>query len=376
MLGPYEAREKGTIYYKGNNVFPPIKNVQTCQLSKKEIENRIYSINKDLMWTHLAKINHQINMSTHAYFSDIGALFTLLPLTTRMISSPGAVYGRNKISYTSDTCPIKINWFNLPHKAFLAESSQVYLEFALLQRGVDHVYSIYNSFRKERADSTHLSEFHHIEYEGHITQKQNLAVIHGLLKRIILDLLENNKKDLNFFLNKECLLELKELASQPINVITFKDALKLLFKDTQNTKYKKFTLASFGMWEEVRLTQLLNGVVGVSEMPALEVAFYHAVKMNKKPKVADNTDIIWPGYREIAGSGHRVNNIRELRLKSRIFSLPQKDYAQYLESRKFPTYKPSSGFGLGWERLIQGLLHMPFIYSASQFPRVDTTLRP
>ncbi|HOF44502.1 MAG TPA: hypothetical protein PK255_03760 [Candidatus Pacearchaeota archaeon] len=27
---------------------------------------------------------------------------------------------------------------------------------------------MYNSFRKERADATHLSEFHHIEFEGKV----------------------------------------------------------------------------------------------------------------------------------------------------------------------------------------------------------------
>ena len=51
-------------------------------------------------------------------------------------------------------------------------------------------------------------------------------------------------------------------------------------------------------------------------------------------------------------------------------------YRPYLQSRQFEDYEETSGFGLGWERLLQGLLEMPFIYSISHFPRVDKTLKP
>jgi len=111
-------------------------------------------------------------------------------------------------------------------------------------------------------------------------------------------------------------------------------------------------------------------------MPLLEVPFYHAMKDNTKPRVADNTDIIWPGYRETVGSGHRVRSLSELEEKAIIFNLPKEDYEPYLQSRRFSDYKETSGFGVGWERLVQGILEMPFIYSASLFPRIHNTLKP
>jgi len=188
MLGPYTANKDRTLSYKGNKVFKPIENINSFGVPIEEIEQRVNQFDKDKMWGHIAKINHQINMSTNLYFEGIGSLFTILPLTTRMISSPGAIYGGKAINYTSDTCPITLKWFDLPRKAFLSESSQIYLEIALLQKGIDGVYSIYNSFRKERADATHLSEFHHIEYEGRVDQEENERIALGLTKRIILDL--------------------------------------------------------------------------------------------------------------------------------------------------------------------------------------------
>ncbi|MCP6719680.1 MAG: asparagine--tRNA ligase, partial [Patescibacteria group bacterium] len=166
MLGPYTANNDETISYKGNKVFKSIENIHSLKVPIAEIEDRVNQFDNDPMWGHIARINHRINISSNEYFDKLNALFTTLPLTTRMISSPGAVYGKESINYTTDTCPITLNWFNLPRKAFLSESSQIYLELAMIQKSVDHVYSIYNSFRKEEADPTHLSEFHHIEYEG------------------------------------------------------------------------------------------------------------------------------------------------------------------------------------------------------------------
>lgn len=378
MLGPYITNPDGTISYKGNKVFKSIENINSIKVPIEEIENRVNQFDKEEMWRHIAKINHQINLSSNKYFDELNALFTALPMTTRMISSPGAVYGKESIDYTTDTCPITLTWFNLPRKAFLSESSQIYLELAMIQKGVNDVYSIYNSFRKEEADSTHLSEFHHIEYEGKVNQKENEIIALNLVKRIIKDLLEKNREDLGYFLSEEKLEELDNFANNLLNIpkITFKEALDLLYKETKDEKYKIFTLKNFGSWEEIKLTEIFGNMVLLREFPLLEVPFYHAMVDGKNPKVADNSDIIWPGYRETIGSGHRVRSEKELEEKSKIFNLPKEDYEPYLQTRKLKNYKETSGFGLGWERLLQGLLEMPFIWSASQFPRVDGTLKP
>lgn len=378
MLGPYTAVNGGKINYRGNNIFQPMGDIGNTKPSVEDLKNRVIQFSSDLMWGHIARINHRINFIANSYFDNLGALFTTLPLTTRMISSPGAVYGKEAINYTTDTCPITLNWFDLPNKAFLSESSQIYLEISLTQKNVDHVYSIYNSFRKEKADSTHLSEFHHIEYEGHVSQQKNVKVALGLIKVILKELLNKELPSLSYFLSLERISELRTL-SEKIHLtpkITFKKALDLLYQHTKNEKYKKFTLKHFGSWEEIKLTEIFGGMIIIEEYPLLEVPFYHAMIDNKFPSVANNSDVIWPGYRETIGSGHRVRSREELEKKSKIFNLPLDDYKPYLQTRNLKAYKTSSGFGLGWERLLQGLLEMPFIWSASQFPRVDSTLKP
>jgi len=247
-----------------------------------------------------------------------------------------------------------------------------------MQKGIDKVYSIYNSFRKEKSDATHLSEFHHIEFEGKVSQEENEKIALGLIKKIISDLLKKNKEDLIHFLTEEKLKELKNFCQGMFNTpkITFREALDLLYKETGKDKYKEFTLKNFGMWEEVKITEIFGNMVIIKEFPLLEVSFYHDDINGKKPMVADNSDFIWPGYREILGSGHRIRSEKELNKKARIFNLPQEDYKPYLQTRRLKKYKQTSGFGLGWERLLQGILEMPFIWSAVQFPRTDRSLKP
>lgn len=144
-----------------------------------------------------------------------------------------------------------MEWFDLPNKAFLSESSQIYLELSVLQHQVDHVYSVYNSFRKENVDASHLSEFHHIEYEGAVDQVANKEIIRQLLFRVIQDLLKHNEADLSVFLSQDRLNQLDEVSrSQKITELTFEEALAALYEDTKDEIYNKFTLEHFGSWEK------------------------------------------------------------------------------------------------------------------------------
>jgi len=376
MRALYIANSDHSLGYAGNKVFKPIKKISNS-IPSNAFKNRVKEIKTNDFWYHIAKINHQINIAANEYFNSIGSLFALLPLTTRMISSPGAVYGKEHLDYTSDTVPIKLKWFDLKEEVFLAESSQIYLELYLVNNNIKSVYSIYNSFRKEHADATHLSEFHHIEFEGKVSQKENKEIILNLVASIIRRLLKYNQEDLEYFLFDEDIDALKEMAKRKLGEeITFEQALDILYRATKDKRYQKFSTANFGAWEEVKVTSEIDNMAIISEYPLYEIAFYHAPLKRNGRDVGENSDFIWPYYREFVGCGHRVRSLKELLEKAKAFNLPAKDYEYYLQSRKFSDYKETSGFGVGWERLLQGILKMPYIYSASAFPRVHFTIYP
>lgn len=375
---PYSTQDSGEIRYVGNNIFDPITDIESESQFIEQVNNRTHDLKTQDFWTPLSKVNHHVYQAVVEYFDQLGSQYTLLPLTTRLISSPGAVFGSETVDYTEDTNPIKLEWFDIDETAFLSESSQIYLELALMQDGVDQVHSIYNSFRKEEADNTHLSEFHHIEYEGQVDKSRNEEIVEELLVSILDRLLTQGRDELEHFLDDDSITHLADLRDDPIREVSFAQALELLREDTGDERYEEFTEAHFGDWEEVRLTEILDEkIVKVENFPLLEVPFYHAEADNQgEPRVAKNSDFIWPHYRETVGTGERIATVEAMNEKADLFNLPRDDYEPYIRARCSDSYERTSGFGIGWERLVQGILKMPSIVSVSHFPRVHTSLKP
>ena len=122
---------------------------------------------------------------------------------------------------------------------------------------MEKVFSIYNSFRKESSDATHLSEFQHIEFEGKIGAEENIRVFTELFESIAQYLFKNCEASLKYFLSNEQFEEKKRIVLKKPTRISFFDALKKLYEDTGDSKYATFSLKHFGTWEEVRLTEIM-----------------------------------------------------------------------------------------------------------------------
>ena len=324
-------------------------------------------------------LDNGIFFATVEYFKGIWAKWTNLPLTTLMISSPWEVYAGQTLDYTTDTLPIEIpNRFGYWKRTFLAESSQFYLELSLLMQETQHVFSIYNSFRKETSDFTHLSEFQHIEYEWKIWFEENIDVFMDMFNYIMKYLFDNNMEDLKVFLSDEQIKEKQKIIDKwPIR-IDLKDALSLLYKETNDEKYKEFSMKHFWSWEEIKLTELLWWNIIIEKFPMLQIPFYHAVaeeEIDGVP-VAKNADFILYGYRETIWSWERIIDKETLLKKAEIFNLPKWDYMPYLVSRDFDSYKQTSWFWMGWQRLTQWVTNQPYIYEATIIPRTHLFPNP
>lgn len=377
LYGPYIANitssGKKVIQYKGNVCSSPIADISSMKFNETVLKNRLDDIiNKDA-YKHIHRIDSAIFFAATSYFKGIGAEWCNLPLTTLMISSPGEVYAGKTLDYTTDALPVELSWFDNERDVFLSESSQFYLELHLLIENVDKVFSIYNSFRKERADVTHLSEFQHIEFEGKVSFEQNVEIFLDLLRFITDSLVRNNREDLAYFLESSDIETLKNaFASSSVKRVSFKDVLRMLLEATGNTYYNDFSLKHFGAWEEVKLTEILGAHALVTDFPLLEIPFYHNQRSNDGVPVAENADLILYGYRETVGSGVRIADPLTLAEKARQFNLPEADYAPYLKTRSYLQYQQTAGFGLGWQRYVQWLLKLPVIWDATLIPRGHT----
>jgi aspartyl/asparaginyl-tRNA synthetase len=368
MMGPYYIKNN-KLAYVGNKLFKPLEEVRKVRppdLSKRHIEIRRNS----QKWTAIIKIWDEIFRATTEFMKKKRVLFFDLPITTRMISSPGALIG----TIPSDVNPFKIKFFN--KTTYLTQSSQLYLEFAITNPKINSVYCWEKSFRREEADFRHLPEFTHIEFESNINFKKNLQFQKDYLQFLVNSLIENCEKEISVFLTEKEIAELDKFSKLEVfEKITFHDAFKLLKKKTKNSKYEKITIKNFGAYEEVLLTEIINKPVFVTHYIGDEVAFYHA-RDPKNPKLVINADFLFPGYGELIGSGERVHTRKEIKEKAKHFKLNMKDYQPYIESRDLQKPKIHSGWGMGIERFIQAILKLPFIWETKPFPRISGQIHP
>lgn len=383
MRGPYSAilsGKKKIIRYNGNDLSDSLKNVKDHAFIEDVTKNRLDDIfNHSEKYYHLHRIDQGLFSAAVSFFQGIGAEWCNLPLTTLMISSPGEVYAGKNLDYTTDTLPVDISWFDIPRKIFLSESSQFYLELRLLTPKIEKVFSIYNSFRKEHADFCHLSEFQHIEFEGKVSFEENIEIFISLVRSVTDYLVRHERQSLVYFIGEDGVEELeKSFLSESIAIITFEEALKILYHETHDVRYQEFSLKHFSSWEEIKLTEICQKHVIVTNFPLLQIPFYHnevAINRDGIP-IAENADFIFFGYREVVGSGTRIFSPDALREKARVFNLPEYDYDPYIRTRLQAGYRKTSGFGMGWQRYVQWILQLPFIWDATHIPRGHHLPRP
>ena len=92
------------------------------------------------------------------------------------------------------------------------------------------------------------------------------------------------------------------------------------------------------------------------------------MRQNEDGKTVGAMDVLFPGIGEIIGGSQREERYDRLLKRIQELNLPEKDLWWYLELRKFGS-APHSGFGLGFERLIQFVTGMTNIRDVIPFPR-------
>ena len=97
------------------------------------------------------------------------------------------------------------------------------------------------------------------------------------------------------------------------------------------------------------------------------------MRLNDDNKTVGAMDVLFPGIGEIIGGSQREERLEILKERMQEMSISQKDLWWYLDTRRFGTV-PHSGFGLGFERLVQFVTGMTNIRDVIPFPRYPSHL--
>ena len=320
------------------------------------------------------RVRNQLAFSIHRFFQDRGFVYLNTPIvttsdcegagemfqvTTLDPSNPPLVDG--KIDYSSD-------FFG--EKTFLTVSGQ--LEGEIFAMALSEIYTFGPTFRAENSNtSRHLAEFWMVEPEmAFYDLDDNMDLAEEFLKYLLSEVMEHCAEDMEFF-NKRIdttkLETLKNIIDNRFERLTYADAIHQLQKSTENFAYPvEWGFALQAEHERYLSEKVFKKPIIVFNYPEQIKSFY--MKLNECGETVRAMDVLLPNLGEIIGGSQREENYDVLLKRMQDKDLDPKEYWWYLDLRKFGS-APHSGFGLGFERLVQFVTGMENIRDVIPFPR-------
>jgi asparaginyl-tRNA synthetase len=254
-------------------------------------------------------------------------------------------------------------------RAGLTVSGQ--LEAETYAAALSRVYTFGPTFRAENSNTArHLAEFWMIEPEAaFLDLEDNMGLAEDFLKYLFNTVLEDNAEDMAFFdahIEKGIVENLRSIVSAQFTRMTYTEALRELEKNS-GFEFKPFWGCDLQSEHERFLTEkVAGGPVIVVDYPKEIKAFY--MKLNDDNKTVRAMDVLAPRLGEIIGGSQREDNLEKLEKRMGELGMKSEDYSWYLDLRRYGTV-PHSGFGLGFERLLQYVTGMANIRDVIPYPR-------
>ncbi|MFH1226128.1 MAG: asparagine--tRNA ligase [bacterium] len=273
--------------------------------------------------------------------------------------------------FTPNACEGTTTLFSVDYfgdKAYLTQSGQLYIEAAIFSVG--RCFDFGPVFRAEKSKTRrHLIEFWMMDAEAaFVEHEENMKIQEGMICHMVKKVLEDNKKELAIL---ERDIKPLEKIKPPFYKITYDEAIKKLQELGSDIKHGD----DFGADDETKLTKEYDRPVFVEKFPSAIKAFY----MKRDPqneRLALCADLLaTEGYGEIIGGSQREDDYDELVKRLKEHKLPKKEFAWYLDLRKYGSV-PHSGFGIGLERAVAWICGLPHIRETIPFPRMLNRLRP
>jgi asparaginyl-tRNA synthetase len=340
----------------------------------------------------VARIRHSMIYAVHHFFTSKG----FLNIHTPIITSSDAEGAGEMFRVTT----LDLN--NLPRtdagiinfeEDFFGKSTNLtvsgQLEGELAALALSDIYTFGPTFRAENSNtSRHLAEFWMIEPEmAFCDLNDNMDLAEMFLKYLINYALNNCIDDLNFLSQRlveeeknkkaeersmELIEKLKFVSENEFVRLTYTEAIEILknSKPNKNGQFK-YQIEGYGSdlqseHERYLVEKHFKKPVILTDYPKEIKAFY--MKLNADGKTVRAMDVLFPQIGEIIGGSQREENYDKLVARMEEMHIPKEEMWWYLDTRRFGSV-PHSGFGLGFERLLQFVTGMGNIRDVIPFPR-------
>lgn len=339
------------------------------------------------------RVRSALSFGVHKYFQEHGFNYVNTPIITGS-DAEGAGEMFRVSTLEPNKAPIDEKGGIDYAKDFFGKETNLtvsgQLEAETYAMALGKVYTFGPTFRAENSNTTrHLAEFWMIEPEvAFMDLDGNMDLSEDFIKSVLAYVLENCKDDLAFldqrFTQEEkskpqaqrsemSLLEkLHFVVDNNFKRVSYTEAIEILRNSKPNKKKKfKFPIHEWGAdlqseHERFLVEKHFKCPVILYDYPASIKAFY--MRLNDDGKTVRAMDVLFPGIGEIVGGSQREERLDVLKDKIKAMGIDEKELWWYLDLRKYGT-AVHSGFGLGFERLVQFATGMSNIRDVIPFPR-------
>ena len=339
------------------------------------------------------RVRSALSFGVHKYFQEQGFNYVNTPIITGS-DAEGAGEMFRVSTFEPNNAPINENGDIDYTKDFFGKETNLtvsgQLEAETYAMALGKVYTFGPTFRAENSNTTrHLAEFWMIEPEvAFMDLDGNMDLSEDFIKSVLTYVLENCEDDLAFLdqrLTQEekskpqaqrsemSLLEkLHFVVDNNFKRVSYTEAIDILRNSKPNKKKKfKFPIHEWGAdlqseHERFLVEKHFKCPVILYDYPASIKAFY--MRLNDDGKTVRAMDVLFPGIGEIVGGSQREERLNVLKDKIKAMGIDERELWWYLDLRKYGT-AVHSGFGLGFERLVQFATGMSNIRDVIPFPR-------
>lgn len=348
------------------------------------LQKKRHSFEKLREWAHLrprtntfgavTRVRNAISRAIHDFFQQEEFLYIQTPIITSSdCEGAGEMFKvttldlenmprqQGQIDFSQD-------FFDRP--SYLTVSGQ--LEAEILATALGKVYTFGPTFRAENSNtSRHLAEFWMVEPEMAFYElDDNMDLAERFLKSVFADTLSGCQEDMQFFNDRidDTVIEtLSSIVDSNFQRLTYTEAVEILESSGQQFEYPVSWGQDLQSEHERFLTeQHFNGPVILYDYPDSIKPFY--MRVNDDGRTVRAMDVLVPKVGEIIGGSQREDRLDVLESRMTAQDLDPESYWWYLDLRRFGTV-PHSGFGLGFERVVQFVTGMANIRDVIPFPR-------
>jgi asparaginyl-tRNA synthetase len=327
----------------------------------------------------VARVRNRLAFAVHEFFQTWGFRYIHTPIITASdAEGAGAMF---QVTTLNLEAPARLSGGAVDYsKDFFGRRSGLtvsgQLEAETYALALSRVYTFGPTFRAENSNTTrHLAEFWMIEPEAAFFNLQdNMVLAEEFLKFLFNTILKDCGEDLAFFdvhIEKGITESLGAVSSSRFTHMTYTEALRELEKAAAARgdlfEFKPYWGCDLQSEHEKFLTEkLAAGPVIVTDYPREIKAFY--MKQNDDGKTVRAMDVLVPRLGEIIGGSEREDSLEKLEKRMAEQGMKAADYSWYLDLRRYGS-APHSGFGLGFERLVQYVTGMANIRDVIPYPR-------